>query len=364
MSQPPRHPPATPPQETGSATAGLDLQPHPGLPPPRALHIVSPDARIGLDKGALRIERPDAAPVVVRISQLQALALHGPASITTPCIHALLRAGVPLTWRSLSGHYVGQAVNLSAGSARARKAQYAAQQGPLGHALATRLVVAKITNMRALLRRRQGPGGEALAAAIRSLDRHAAEAIRSNSADALRGHEGAATAAYLRCWPALITADDRAWSFTARLRRPPRGGVNALLSYGAAVLAGECAAAALAAGLDVTEGFLHASRAGRPALALDLMEPFRPGIVDSVALALLNTRAIKPADLEAGAEEDGSRFTDEGRRTILLALERRFCAAAPGGAGDWRAAIGTAARTLVAALADGDAGRLLLPEQR
>ena len=99
------------------------------------------------------------------------------------------------------------------------------------------------------------------------------------------GHEGTATREYFRAWRQLIGDD---WGFTARERRPPPDPVNAMLSFGYTLLVQEAVAALEMAGLDAAVGFLHRARWGRPCLALDLMEEFRPVIVDAVVLRCLS----------------------------------------------------------------------------
>ncbi len=131
--------------------------------------------------------------------------------------------------------------------------------------------------------------------------------------------------------------------------------MNALLSYLYAVLVGECAAAALGSGLDPMVGFLHSERAGRPALALDLVEPLRPLIADAVALRLLNTGELAARHFRR--EGDRLLLADDARRTVLAGLERRLAESAPateGARGDtYREAIWRHAARLASALRDG-----------
>jgi CRISPR-associated protein Cas1 len=112
------------------------------------------------------------------------------------------------------------------------------------------------------------------------------------------------------------------FDFTRRNRRPPRDAVNALLSLGYSMLARDCTVAAHAVGFDPYVGFYHQPRFGRPALALDLMEEFRPLVADSVALTLINTRVISPTDfVRAG---DAVNLSAEGRKRFFSAYEQRL----------------------------------------
>jgi CRISPR-associated protein Cas1 len=169
------------------------------------------------------------------------------------------------------------------------------------------------------------------------------------------GIEGAATALYFSAWPEMISARAGELTLATRSRRPPQDEVNALLSFAYAVLAGECLAACAAAGLDPRQGFLHRPRAGRPALALDLMEPFRPIIAEQAILTGLNHGQIKPEHFRANGH--AVLLADEGRKLALELLEQRFTQSiALEGRREplaWRQAIGLSARRLADALKSG-----------
>jgi CRISPR-associated endonuclease Cas1 len=327
------------------------------------VHVLDPEARIHLDDGLLVVERPQQKPVRLRLPEILSVSVHGRAAITTPSVHALLAEGVPVIWRSQSGYYLGQTLDLSRQTARARRAQYAAQGTPLALSLSQRFVVGKLNNMRALLRRR-APENARISAATTTLADAARRAGQAKGLDTLRGIEGAASAAYFDCWPDLLKGDAAALGFPGRQRRPPVGPVNALLSYYYAVLAGHCSTAAIGAGLDPAEGFLHTARSGRPSLALDLLEPFRSVVADSTALFTLNTGEIGTSDFTS--EEDGTRLTDAGRKKALGALERRLDEGFKDASEQhvtYRAAIDRLAHSLTQALLAGSVDRLAVPER-
>ena len=155
----------------------------------------------------------------------------------------------------------------------------------------------------------------------------------------------------------MISARAGDLTLLSRTRRPPQDEVNALLSYAYAVLAGECLGACAASGLDPRQGFLHRPRAGRPALALDLMEPFRPLIADQAVLAGLNNGQLKAEHFRT--EGYAVLLTDHGRRLAIELLERRLLGSVTlegrSEATTWREAIGLSARGLVDALRNGTA---------
>jgi CRISPR-associated endonuclease Cas1 len=234
----------------------------------------------------------------------------------------------------------------------ARRAQYAAAGTARALAVAQALVRAKIVNMRGLMRRRAAlPGRECL----ETLHHHARQTGRAETIDTLLGIEGTATARYFAAWPEMISARAGDLSFGIRSRRPPRDEVNALLSYAYAVLAGECLSACVAAGLDPRQGFLHRPRAARPALALDLMEPFRPLIADQAVLTGLNHGQVKEEHFVA--EGYAVLLSEGGRQLALDLIERRFLAAVTlegrTEAVTWRDAIGLSAKALAEALRAG-----------
>jgi CRISPR-associated endonuclease Cas1 len=139
--------------------------------------------------------------------------------------------------------------------------------------------------------------------------------------------EGDAAAAYFRAFAGLLKApagapDPAPFRFDARNRRPPTDPVNAMLSLAYAMLTRHLTVALASVGLDPYRGFYHAPRYGRPALALDVMEPFRPIIADSVVLAAVNTGEIGPGDFVSGAT--GTALTQPGRRRFVEAFERRL----------------------------------------
>ncbi len=318
------------------------------------VHIIADDALVGLADGRLELRRRDAPSETVPLHEVAQVSIHGEAGITSPCLRELMQRGIPVVFRSRTGYYAGQTADLSGISAAVRRAQYAAASDPARRLeLARAFIASKIINARGVLRRRDGSD-----AVLRSLGRLAQDAASADRIERLLGIEGAAGAAYFPALARDALGPRAAWTgFDGRRQRPPVDPVNALLSYLYAVLVGECAAAALGNGLDPTVGFLHTERPGRPALALDLVEPLRPLIADAAALRLLNTGELTARHF--GHEGDSPRLTDEGRRIVLAGLERRLAEAAPPGEvvrrDSYRGAIWRQAGRLAVALRDGGA---------
>jgi CRISPR-associated protein Cas1 len=185
-----------------------------------------------------------------------------------------------------------------------------------------RMIAGKIRNCRVLLRRN---GGEAVARRVGQLAALAEQAEQAEDAASLLGIEGTAARLYFEAFPSLLSGADAlpGPAFTGlRNRRPPADAVNCLLSFCYGLLAKELLAACLAVGFDPYIGLYHRPRFGRPALALDLAEEFRPLLADSTVLTLVNNREVSASDflIRAGAVT----LTAEGRKTVIRAWERRM----------------------------------------
>jgi len=322
------------------------------------VHVLADDAHLSVEDGQLLIEAGETCQKL-RLDELSQVVLHGGAGVTVPCLHTLARARVPVVLLSRGGYYLGQTVDLSGATASVRRAQYQLAGMPAQKlSLARDLVGAKLRATARLARRRVGAKSDL----VRTLDRAVRAAAKARDASSLRGIEGAAAAVWYGAWNDFLTRDDPVCVFDGRSRRPPRDAVNALLSYLYAVTTGMAASAVNATGLDPAVGIYHAERPGRPALALDIVEPFRVSIVDTAVLAGLNEGVFSASDFTMEGE-GGVRLTDQGRRRALGLLERRLSTRFRDGGAEtsWREAITRTAERLAANLRDGRA-RVIVPQ--
>jgi CRISPR-associated protein Cas1 len=235
-----------------------------------------------------------------------------------------MRRGIPVCHFSYGGWFQGITHAIGARNCQARVHQYEQAANP-GRCLdlARGFVERKVRNCRTLLRR------NAVAVDRTTLDameRLAASAAKAESVESLLGIEGAAARAYFGAFASMLKAGsldaEDAFDFAARNRRPPKDPVNALLSLAYSVLSRDWTVALLSVGLDPFLGFYHRPRFGRAALALDMMEEFRPLVADSVALQVINNGEVRPSDfLRRGP---AVALTDDGRRKFFLAYERRM----------------------------------------
>jgi CRISPR-associated protein Cas1 len=176
----------------------------------------------------------------------------------------------------------------------------------------------------------------------------------ATSIEEIMGHEGSASREYFRSWYQDFGTD---WGFASRQRRPPPDPVNAMLSFGYTLLVHEAVAALGTAGLDPAVGLLHQARWGRPGLALDLMEEFRPVIVDAMVFRCLSTGIVRFEEFET-TPDVGCRMNDRSRRAFLAAYERRmltlFTHEPTGRRVSYRAGLGLQAKALARVLLDPD----------
>ncbi len=185
--------------------------------------------------------------------------------------------------------------------------------------LAREAIRAKIHNQRVMLMR----NGDVPERVLQLLAAFRDQTGRARDLTELLGIEGTAAALYFAQFASMLKrADELKFDFQGRNRRPPRDPVNALLSLGYSILAKELTGVCHAVGLDPFLGFLHQPRYGRPALALDLMEEFRPLTADSVAISLINRGELGPEDFIRGAS--GTFLNEAGRRRFWEAWFRRL----------------------------------------
>ena len=194
---------------------------------------------------------------------------------------------------------------------------------------------------------REAAGVVGLEAACRDIRCIMADLPDAASIEEIMGLEGAASNVYFACVAGLLPPEV---SFPCRSRRPPKDMANAALSYAYSLLLGECTAALFAAGLEPSLGVLHASTDKRPSLSLDLMEEFRPLLVDRMVFGLLRSRRLRPE--HAGPSDDGAGvwLTKDGKKAVVdgyeATLQRSVKGALPGFAGPWRRHIHHSAQLL------------------
>jgi len=315
------------------------------------LHVMTP--------GTVLRKRGDSLVVCLRsgdqhkvpVKDVSHVAIYGAASLTQPCTSHLLRAGVPISHHTGAGRLLGLTHSVMTLNIGLRRAQFRAADEPERSLEAARAwVTAKINNQRTVLRRyrkgvdavaNENAGGDlpqwaggvqpdeqarrhqtraAVDHALRDMKVALGAARRADNIDVLRGHEGDAAARYFFAFPAIVPPQWKS-DFNGRSRRPPRDRINAMISFGYALLTRDAAAALTRVGLDPMLGLFHTMRPGRVSLALDVIEPFRAAWVDTAMLRLVATGGIRRDHFHVSSA--GVVLSDSGRRRVISAYERR-----------------------------------------
>jgi CRISPR-associated protein Cas1 len=293
----------------------------------RPVYLNTQGLRLGKSGEVLQVREKDALRQEIRLGEICQLNLMGNIQVSTQAIQALCEAGVPTCYFSMGGWFYGITTGLNSKNVFTRRAQFRlAEQEWFARSVARQLVMGKIRNQRTLLQRNHV---EPDAAVLLGLKQMADAAARARDLDELLGIEGNAARIYFQNLAGMLKSGDDgepaerfAFDFSGRNRRPPRDPVNALLSLAYSLLAKDFTIACYSVGLDPYLGFYHQPRFGRPALALDLMEPFRPLIADSAVLTAINTRMVTSADfVRTGA---AVALTPNGRKGFFRAYELRM----------------------------------------
>jgi len=285
------------------------------------LYVMEQGSVVGIDGGRLTVSKYRELLASVRLIDVMHICAYGNVQLTAQAMRALFERDVDVYHFSYGGWLLGLTTGLPSKNVMLRIRQTtAAARGQLDEA--RQMIAGKIRNCRVLLRRH---GGDAAARRVAQLAALAEQAEQARGAASLLGIEGTAARLYFEVFPSLLNAADRlpGPGFTGlRNRRPPTDAVNCLLSFCYGLLTKELLAACLAVGFDPYIGLYHRPRFGRPALALDLAEEFRPLLADSTVLTCVNNREVGPSDflVRAGAVT----LTDTGRRTVIRAWERRM----------------------------------------
>lgn len=293
------------------------------------LFVTTPGAYLAKDHESVVVRVDHQPRLTVPLHHLGGVVCFGHVSASPSLMAACAERGIGLSFLDEGGRFLARVEGPMSGNVLLRRQQYRLADDPAAAGRFARdFVIGKVANSRALLVRssRERRGTADTSPLDRAADR-LAERLTDLSrgdltADSVRGLEGEAAANYFAAFGAMIRPDDAAFRFSTRTRRPPRDAVNALLSFLYALLRHDCASALAAVGLDPCVGYLHVDRPGRPSLALDLMEEFRPALADRLALALINRGQVASGgfliDPTGGVSMDAAT-----RKAVLVAYQER-----------------------------------------
>lgn len=292
------------------------------------LYVMSKGAYLHRDHQTLQVRVERETKLAVPIHHLSSVAVFGPVMVSPGAMELCAECGVAVTFLSPAGRLVARVDAPGSGNVMLRRAQFrAADDAQARASLARQFVAGKLRNARTVVQRAgresKEPDDEV---ALKRAAVDIAHAMRhletANELDVIRGREGEAARAYFGVFSSMVRWDRATFAMRERTRRPPRDPLNALLSFLYALLLHDCVAALTSVGLDPSVGFLHEDRSGRPSLALDLMEEFRPLLADRLTLSLINRRQVGPAGFQV--RDGGAVEMDERtRRTVVEQYQAR-----------------------------------------
>lgn len=275
----------------------------------------------------LEVEREERARLPVHM--LESLVCIGRVAVSPQLLGFCSEQGIGICYLTPQGRFLARVEGPVSGNVLLRRAQYRASDDSVRCAAIVRNVLAgKIHNQRAVLARGWRDHGDRLTDvpafqhALKRLKRIPQRLLLEDSVDVLRGLEGEAAQSYFGVFDQLISVDSPLLHFGGRNRRPPRDAFNALLSFFYTLLTHDCRSALESVGLDPAVGFLHRDRPGRPSLALDLAEEFRPLLGERLALSLINRRQLNEKDFQI-FDSGAVLLKDDARKTALIAYQER-----------------------------------------
>ena len=325
----------------------------------RILYVGRDGARVHVKAGRVLVDAPGSLPATsVPNNSVTRIVLSGNVGLSAGARSWAMRSGVDVVCLSRRGSYQGTLIGANRGAHASRLLVQVALTGDCERRvrLAASLIGAKIRGQIHLLTR-IARRDEAVHVADTTAHMHAwrRSLAGARALDEVMGIEGACSNAYFDALSACVPADV---TFDGRSRCPPRDLPNAALSYGYAILLSECVGALHAAGLEPSLGIAHAPTDKRPSLALDLMEQFRPLLVEQTVMALLRTRKLRPEHGVVEAEAGGVWLGADGKKILVDAYEaacqRSVTGALPGYSGSWRRHIAHSAQMLARAIAEPD----------
>lgn len=295
------------------------------------LYVTSEGAWLRKDGANIVMEIEGEIRGRIPVHMLESLVCIGRVLVSPPLLGYCSEQGITISYLTPNGKFLARVEGPVSGNVLLRREQYRRSDDPAGcAAIVANLLVGKVHNQRAVIGRALRDHGDkfmedergALAFTHKRLARIADKLLLEKNLDVLRGLEGEAAQAYFGVFNHLIRVRGETFRFAGRNRRPPLDAVNALLSFLYTLLTHDCRSALESVGLDPAVGYLHRDRPGRPSLALDLVEEFRPVLADRLALSLINRRQLSESDFRS-MDNGAVLLKDDARRVVLTAYQER-----------------------------------------
>lgn len=293
------------------------------------LYVMTGGSYLHLDNDTIRVDIERQTRLRVPLHHLGGIVTCGNVLLSPALIGRCARDGITISLLDRSGRFTARIDGPTTGNVLLRRAQHErATSAEPTLELARAFVAGKLRNSRTVLQRgaretKDDKDKHTLEAAVRKFDASIRAAKTAEDTDSLRGVEGEAARTYFAAINCILKPAQRPhFAISGRHRRPPRDRLNAVLSYLYTILTHDCRSALESVGLDPQVGYLHVLRPGRPALALDLVEEFRPVLADRFAFTLINRNQLQPDDFRI-TEGGGVLLDDDARRSISIAWQDR-----------------------------------------
>lgn len=293
------------------------------------LYVTTEGAWLRKDGANVVMEVEKEIRARVPVHMLESLVCIGRVAVSPQLLGFCSEQGISICYMTPNGKFLARVEGPVSGNVLLRREQYRRSDDPVRCASVVRhLLAGKIHNQRAVLARGWRDHGDklndvpAFQHALKRLKRIPRRLLIESNVDVLRGLEGEAAQAYFGVFDQLIRVESPLLRFGGRNRRPPRDAFNALLSFLYTLLTHDCRSALETVGLDPAVGFLHRDRPGRPSLALDMAEEFRPLLGERLALSLINRKQLNESDFRQ-MENGAVLLKDDARKTVLVAYQER-----------------------------------------
>ena len=284
------------------------------------IYIQEQGAYVTKSGDCIHVKLKDTPIKKIRLIDISEITLFGNVQITTQAIRELNKRNIPICYMTYGGWFTGITTGLSHKNIELRIKQhkkYGVKNASIG--IARQIVFGKIKNCMTMLRRNhKSPPIDK----INTMNILAQRACTVKQYDTLLGIEGMAARIYFSEFNGMIKSESMGFDFNGRNRRPPKDPINAIMSFLYAMLTRSAIITVSRVGLDPYLGFLHMPKYGKPALALDMIEEFRPIVADSTCITLINNSEINESDFIQ--TNFGTNLTSRGRSTVISAYERRM----------------------------------------
>jgi CRISP-associated protein Cas1 len=291
------------------------------------LYLTLPESSLHKEGETVVVKVEREKRLQVPLHHLAAIVIMAEAWMSPDLMRTCLERDICVTFMNERGRFLGRVEGTAAPGAWLRKNQMETHlDSAKTLTLAKTLVQGKLANQRYVLQRasreREGDAQQCMNGVIERLQGIQRQVDRMETLDQVRGCEGEGAACYFEVFGTLIRQQNDAFLWNGRNRRPPKDPLNALLSFAYALLMSDCLSACQSVGLDPAFGFLHAFRPGRPSLALDLMEAFRPVLADRLVLTLVNNQQVRVSDFTR-TESGAVILSDEARKLMITSHQQR-----------------------------------------